>query len=371
MRLELGHSMAEDLDARTVPGVLWQVDQAALRCVACGHRCRLLPGRRGVCQVRFNRDGELRVPFGYVSGAQCDPVEKKPFFHLLPGSTAFTFGMLGCNFRCSFCQNWFTSQTLRDEAAGGRLQPATVAQLVSAARRAEARLMVSSYNEPLITAEWAVAVFRAAREAGLLCAFVSNGHATPEAIEYLQPWLAACKVDLKCFRDKGYRTVGGRLERVTDTIRRLHRAGLWVEVVTLIVPGFNDDPRELRDLAAFLASVSPELPWHVTAFHPDYRLQDARPTSAEDLAQAAAIGREAGLHFVYAGNLPGRVGSAEDTFCPGCGSLLVERRGFRVTTNRLDPGGMCPKCGRAIAGIWDELAVRRLRNGVSATASLC
>lgn len=363
--------MTEDLDARTVPGVLWLPEKDAVRCVACGHRCRLAPGRRGVCQVRFNRDGALRVPFGYVAGAQCDPVEKKPFFHLLPGSTALTFGMLGCDFHCAFCQNWSTSQVLRDDAARGRLQPTTPEQLVGAAHRAGARLVVSSYNEPLITAEWAVAVFQAAREAGLLCAFVSNGNATPEVLDYLRPWLAAYKVDLKCFRDKGYRAVGGRLDRVTDSIQRLHRLGIWVEVVTLIVPGYNDDPDELQDLAAFLASVSPDLPWHVTAFHPDYRLQEPRPTSVEDLVRAAAIGREAGLNFVYAGNLPGRVDRAEDTFCPGCGALLVERRGFTVTANRLEPDGACPKCGHNVPGIWDEIGARRLRTGLPAgTASL-
>lgn len=344
--------VATRLDRHTVVGRLWRTEDGKVRCVACGHRCLIAPGRRGICKVRFNEAGELRVPFGYVAGAACDPIEKKPFFHVLPGSVALTFGMLGCDFHCSYCQNWFTSQALRDDAASTRMEAATPEQLVSAARREGARLLVSSYNEPLITAEWAAAVFERAKPAGLLCAFVSNGNATPEALDFLQPWLSAYKVDLKGFNDRRYRTLGGTLAHVTDTIRMVHARGLWLEVVTLLVPGFNDDPAELRDLTCFIASVSPDIPWHVTAFHPDYKLTDPRATSVSDLLRAAEIGAEAGLRFVYAGNLPGQTGEWENTRCPGCGETLVRRRGFRVLENRVLTDGSCPRCARLLPGIW-------------------
>jgi pyruvate formate lyase activating enzyme len=345
--------LAEVLDRHTVPGRLWRAEDGKVRCLACGHRCLIAPGRRGVCKVRFNRDGELRVPFGYVAGVACDPVEKKPFFHVLPGSDALTFGMLGCDFHCAYCQNWITSQALRDDAALAPIQPATPEQLVAAARRYGARLMVSSYNEPLITAEWAAAVFAAARPAGLLCAFVSNGNATPEALDFLQPWLAAYKVDLKGFNDRRYRSLGGTLAAVTETIRQVHARGLWLEVVTLLVPGFNDDEAELRDLTQFLASVSPDIPWHVTAFHPDYRMTEPRPTRVADLIRAAEIGAAAGLRFVYAGNLPGRVGEWENTRCPHCARTLVRRHGFAVLENLLVTGNRCPGCGALVPGLWN------------------
>ncbi|MBM3878251.1 MAG: AmmeMemoRadiSam system radical SAM enzyme [Verrucomicrobia bacterium] len=346
--------LAEVLDGRTVVGRLWRAEGERLRCVACGHRCLIPEGRRGICKVRFNAGGQLRVPFGYVAGAACDPVEKKPFFHVYPGSGALTFGMLGCDFHCSYCQNWITSQALRDVAAESRIQATTPERLVAAAQRQGARLMVSSYNEPLITAEWAAAIFERAAAAGLLCAFVSNGNATAEALDFLQPWLSACKVDLKSFRDRTYRSLGGTLAQVTETIRLVHARGLWLEVVTLLVPDFNDDEQELRDLARFLASVSPDIPWHVTAFHPDYRMTEPRSTQVNDLLRAAEIGAGEGLRFVYAGNLPGRVGRWEDTRCPGCGERLIARHGFVVQAYRMTGAGQCPKCHRSIPGRWPE-----------------
>ena len=181
--------MAEVLDRHTVVGSLWRAEGGRVRCLACGHRCLIAPGRRGVCRVRFNRDGQLRVPFGYVAGLQSDPVEKKPFFHVYPGADALTFGMMGCDFHCAYCQNWITSQALRDDASRAPIQALTPEQLVAAGRRLGSRLVVSSYNEPLITAEWAVAIFQQARAAGLACAFVSNGNATPEAMDLLCPWI--------------------------------------------------------------------------------------------------------------------------------------------------------------------------------------
>ncbi len=347
--------LGEILDRMTAPGELVEPQAGgAVRCFACGHRCLVKPGRRGICQVRFNREGELRVPWGYVGAAQVDPIEKKPFSHVLPGSDALTIGMLGCDFHCGYCQNWLTSQALRDpdsEAAIGSIQPISAARLVRYAVLNGCSTIVSSYNEPLITAEWAVEIFKEAKANGLQCAFVSNGNATEEALRYLRPYLSAYKVDLKTMQDKNYRKLGGVLQHVLDTIQSAHALGLWVEVVTLVVPGFNDSPAELWEAARFLAGVSVDIPWHVTAYHPDYKM-DAPPTTAASLRQAAEIGQEAGLHYVYAGNLPGRVGSYEDTLCPSCGALLVKRRGYVVEGYYLTAGGACPQCGSAIGGIW-------------------
>lgn len=345
-------TLAEALDRHTVVGTLWRAENGHVRCVACGHRCRIAEGRRGICKVRFNQGGQLRVPFGYVAGAQCDPVEKKPFYHVYPGSTALTFGMLGCDFHCSYCQNWVTSQALRDPASRAPIEVVTPAQLVAAGRRANARLAVSSYNEPLITAEWAVAVFQHAKAAGMACAFVSNGNATAEALDFLQPWIVAYKIDLKGFNDQRYRTLGGTLDCVLESIRMVHARGLWLEVVTLLVPGFNDHEAELRDLAQFLASVSRDIPWHVTAFHPDYKLTGPPATTPAQLIRAVEIGAAAGLRFVYAGNAPGRVGRWEDTLCPQCHETLISRQGFWVRSYRLTAEGKCPKCGTAIPGLW-------------------
>src|SRR6266853_4483368 len=227
-------ALAVRLDRHTTLGTLCKTEGNRIRCFACAHRCLIGEGRRGICKVRFNQGAQLRVPFGYVAALQCDPVEKKPFFHVHPGSDALTFGMMGCDFHCPYCQNWVTSQALRDEASLAPIQPVSADELVAAAGRSGARLVVSSYNEPLITAEWAVAVFEKAREQGFLCAFVSNGNATPEALDFLRPWIVAYKVDLKSFEEKHYRQLGGTLAQVTETIRMVRDRGLWLEVVTLV-----------------------------------------------------------------------------------------------------------------------------------------
>jgi pyruvate formate lyase activating enzyme len=346
-------ALAATLDARTAVGTLWRAEGERIRCVACGHRCLIAEGRRGVCKVRFNQRGQLRVPFGYVAGGLAsDPVEKKPFFHVHPGSKALTFGMLGCDFHCAYCQNWVTSQSLRDPAAGAPMLEFTPRQIVQSARRSHARLIVSSYNEPLITAEWAVAVFREARPAGLACAFVSNGNLTAEALDFVRPWIVACKIDLKGFDDRRYRQLGGTLENVCRGIRMVHERGPWLEVVTLVVPGFNDTEAELREIAKFLVSVNRDIPWHVTAFHPDYRLSVPPATTARQVMRAAEIGVEEGLNFVYVGNVPGQAGNWENTYCPGCRELLIERTGYMIRGCRITGDGACPKCGKAIPGIW-------------------
>jgi pyruvate formate lyase activating enzyme len=227
----------------------------------------------------------------------------------------------------------------------------SASEIVRLAVERGARIVTSTYNEPLITSEWAVEVFREAVAKGLVCSFVSNGNGTPEVLEYLRPWVSLYKVDLKSFRDRSYRELGGTLERVLWTIRALHEQGFWLEIVTLVVPGFNDSDEELREIARFLVSVSPDIPWHVTAFHQDYKMTAPDDTAVPTLLRAAEIGAREGLRFVYAGNLPGQVDRWENTWCPGCGALLVERRGFRVIQNRLADGS-CPDCRRAIPGFW-------------------
>ena len=351
-------TLAEVLDSLTVEGRLYEkLEGGKVRCLACGHRCVINPGRRGVCKVRFNRDGKLMVPWGYVAGLQADPIEKKPFYHFMPGTDALTFGMLGCDMHCPFCQNWLTSQALRDpasEIAGRFIRRATPEDLVQLALEHGASTIASSYNEPLITIEWAADIFRLAKTRGLKTVFVSNGHATPEALDFLKPWLDGYKVDLKTMDAKAYRKLGGNLERVLETIRRAHTLGFWVEVVTLVIPGYNDSVEMLMDMARFIASVSPDIPWHVTAFHPDYQMTDVPPTPAETLLKAAEIGEEARLHFVYAGNLPGRVHTYEDTRCPQCGATLIKRYGYLLQEYRITGEGTCPRCGAPVPGVWPE-----------------
>jgi len=338
-------------------GELWErIDDRRIRCHACGHCCPISEGHAGVCQVRFHRDGKLYVPWGYVQTVQCDPIEKKPFFHVRPGAAALSFGMLGCDLHCAYCQNWVTSQAIRNPRAVASRQPATPRQLVRMALRDGAGVVVSTYNEPLITAEWAVEIFRHAKAAGLMTGFVSNGNATPQVLAYLRPWVDLYKVDLKCWDDRHYRQLGGRMQPILDSLRRIHEMGFWLEVVTLIVPGFNDADEELQRIAGYLAGISRDIPWHVSAFHPAYQMEGPPATPAATLIRAAHIGRQAGLRYVYAGNLPGQVGDLENTRCPQCRRLLVERRGYRIVSNQLDGAGNCPACRAPIPGRWSDSA---------------
>lgn len=360
-------SIGEVLDTLTVEGTLYEkLEDRAVRCFACGHRCVIREGRRGICQVRFNEGGELRVPHGYVAALQSDPIEKKPFFHVLPSANALTFGMLGCDFHCGYCQNWLTSQAMRDPASDvsvNYIRTISPQSMMDLARKTNASVMVSSYNEPLITSEWAVEIFKEAKAAGLMCAYVSNGNNTPEVMEYLAPYLSAYKVDLKCMQDKNYRKLGGVLQNTLDGIKRAHDLGLWVEIVTLTIPGFNDSNEELWDAARFIAGISQDIPWHVTAFHKDYKMTDREDTDAKTLQRAADIGREAGLRFVYAGNLPGRAGDYEDTFCPSCSFRLVRRRGYVIREYHVTGEGNCPQCGGKVPGIWPPHPSQVVLNG--------
>lgn len=337
------------------PGWLFEEADGALRCTACGQRCLIRPGKRGICQMRVNKNGQLQVPWGYVAAANVDPIEKKPFMHFLPGSSALTFGMLGCNFHCDFCQNWVSSQALRDPASESSLryiQEISPRDLARFAVNSGAQIIASSYNEPLITTEWAIEIFKTAKDNGLKCVYVSNGFATPEALLALQPYLDGYKIDLKTMTDEKYRSLGGNLQVVQDTIQRAHDLGMWVEVVTLVIPDFNDSNEELWDTARYLSTISRDIPWHVTAFYPTYKHLGVDRTSADTIQRAAEIGQEAGLRYVYAGNLPGRVGSLENTYCPHCQTLLIERTGYALKQISITNEGTCPHCGEKIAGVW-------------------
>jgi pyruvate formate lyase activating enzyme len=352
------NSLKQMLHQHSVPAaeaLIERKENGAIQCFACGHRCNVLPGRDGVCRVRFNDNGKLLVPHGYVGALACDPIEKKPFFHVLPGSDALTFGMLGCDYHCGYCQNWVTSQMLRDPKAAVPPRLCTPKQLVDLATQNRAPVVASSYNEPLITSEWAVAVFKEARSRGLRCAYISNGNGTPQVLDFLRPHVDAYKVDLKTFNPKHYRELGGVMENVLDTIKMLKERNFWIEIVTLVIPTFNDNPDEMKQMADFIASVDPLIPWHVTAFHPDYKMtEDYRHTRVDDLMRIVEFGKSAGIQYIYPGNLPGQVGEWENTRCHHCNATLIERVGFRVKKNRMNADGLCPDCLKPVPGIWGQ-----------------
>ncbi len=348
-------TLREVVDENVREGVLYEkLDRNRVRCFACGHCCPIPDGQPGVCKVRYNRGGTLYVPWGYVGGVQCDPIEKKPFFHAYPGALAYSFGMLGCDLHCAYCQNWVTSQALRDPRAVSQPLSASPKGLVKEAINLGAKVLVSTYNEPLITAEWAVEIFKEAKSAGLITGFVSNGNATPQVLEYLRPWIDLYKVDLKSFDDQHYHELGGRIGPILDTICRLYEMKVWVEIVTLLIPGFNDSSDELQKLAEFLAGISQDIPWHITAYHHDYKMNDHRNTNADDLMRVAEIGKAAGLRYVYAGNLPRQVSDLENTYCHVCSTLLIERDAYFIKDYRLTKNGSCPSCGTAVPGRWAE-----------------
>jgi len=274
---------------------------------------------------------------------------------VLPGSDALTFGMLGCDYHCGYCQNWVTSQMLRDPKAVAGAKLTSPSQLVDIAIQHRAPVVASSYNEPLITSEWAVAIFKEAKARGLKCAYISNGNGTPQVLDFIRPYVEAYKVDLKTFDPKHYRELGGVMENVTETIRNLKQRGFWVEIVTLVVPGFSDAEDDLKRMADFIASVDPLMPWHMTAFHPDYKMTDGyRQTTASDLLKIVSYGQAAGLKYMYPGNLPGQVGEWENTRCHHCNATVIRRYGFLVQQCRVGADGLCPDCRKPIPGIWGK-----------------
>jgi pyruvate formate lyase activating enzyme len=346
-------SLDNVLKEHIVEGVLYEkLDNNKVRCFACGHLCTLTEGKPGICKIRFNEGGTLYVPRGYVGALKCDPVEKKPFFHAFPGSLALSFGMLGCDYHCAYCQNWVTSQALRDPVAGAPPMLVSPQEIVQLAKEYKAKIMTSTYNEPLITSEWAMEIFKEAKKEGLVCSYVSNGNGTLQVLDYIRPYVDLYKVDLKTFNKDHYLHLGGKLENVLKTIELLKEKGFWVEVVTLTIPGYNDSDEELTNIAKFIVGVDPNIPWHITAFHPDYKMTDNESTPIKTLIRGCEIGRYAGLKFCYAGNLPGEVGNWENTYCPSCNYLLVERYGFYIRQNNITHS-KCPKCQKTIPGVWE------------------
>lgn len=329
--------------------MLWEkLDGDRVHCFLCAHHCHINEGKKGICRVRRNRGGVLYAQtYGRIVAEHVDPVEKKPLYHFYPGSSAYSISALGCNFRCLWCQNWEISQEPREEhlVFGEETPPGNV---VAAAVRARCRSIAYTYTEPTMFTEYALDCARPAREAGLANVYVTNGFMTPEMLDAFYPYLNAANVDLKAFRDDTYRDrIGGKLQPVLDSLLKMKRQGIWVEVTTLVIPGVNDSETELCDIARFVADeLGPETPWHVSRFFPTYKLVDAPPTPLETLRQAEEIGRLAGLRYVYVGNAR----ENGDTVCHACGHLLIRRYGFTVVTNEVR-NGCCPVCGAAVAGV--------------------
>ncbi len=322
-----------------------------VRCHLCHHRCVISEGRRGICAVRENRGGTLQtLVFGKVIARHVDPIEKKPLFHFLPGSLSYSIATVGCNFKCRFCQNADIAQLPADRRGLIVGDAVTPREIVTDASRQRCASIAFTYTEPTVFFELAYETARLAREEGIRSVFVTNGYMTPEAVEMIAPCLDAANVDLKAFSDETYRHYcGARLEPVKETLREMKARGIFLEVTTLIVPGMNDDMAELRRLAAFIAAdLGPETPWHISRFHPTYRLTDRPPTPLETLLEARRVGLDAGLRYVYTGNVPGEEG--EGTYCYRCGKLLVDRMGFFIRRNRI-ANGRCPDCGTAIDGV--------------------
>jgi len=327
-----------------------RLDEKKVRCFLCAHHCVIKEGKRGICSVRENRDGTLySLVYGRVISMNIDPIEKKPLFHFLPGSTSFSIATVGCNFRCEHCQNNEISQYPKEHEGEIMGQPATPEAVVEAAGRNGCKSISYTYTEPTIFFEFAYDCAKLAHQKGIRNVFVSNGYTGPEAAKAIAPYLDGNNIDLKG-GDEFYKKIcGARLDPVKETIRLMKALGVWVEVTTLIIPDYNDSEKDMRDIAEFLSSVDPSMPWHVTQFYPTYRILDKPRTPVKTLRRAREIGFEAGLKYVYEGNVPGEGG--ENTYCPDCKKLLIHRFGFSIGENTIKDG-TCPKCGHNIKGVW-------------------
>jgi pyruvate formate lyase activating enzyme len=320
-------------------------------CLLCHHRCSISPSNYGICGVRQNRDGKLQtLVYGEVIAAHVDPIEKKPLFHFLPGTMSFSVATIGCNFRCSFCKNWQISQQTKgrgETLPSDFLSPESV---VKAALDYGCQSLSFTYTEPTVFFEYAFDTARLAHESGLRNVFVTNGYMTPEALEVIHPFLDGCNVDLKSFREEFYRRMcRARLEPVLESIRLMKRLGIWIEITTLVVPGQNDSDEELAEIAAFISQVSPDIPWHISRFHPDHTYMESEPTPVETLRKAQAIGQKNGLRFIYIGNI---WGESEDTHCPFCSHPIIRRKGFDVRSIEINHSS-CAFCGRTIVGVFE------------------
>jgi len=323
-----------------------------VRCLLCNHRCLIADGKRGLCCVRENNDGTLySLVYERPISAHVDPIEKKPFFHFLPGSKAFSIATVGCNFRCLHCQNHEISQLSKEKAdiTGKRV---SCEEIVSMALQYNCASISYTYTEPTIFFEYAYDTAKIAHTKGLKNNFVTNGYMTVEALDMIAPYLDGANVDLKSFSEEFYKTVcGAKLKPVLQSIQKMKDLGIWVEVTTLIIPTLNDSEEEWRGIARFIHSISPEIPWHVSAFYPTYKLLDKPRTSPETIRQARKIGLEEGLRYVYTGNIPGEEG--ENTACYHCNNALIRRWGYQIAENSVTKG-KCPHCGTPIAGVWHE-----------------
>ncbi len=328
------------------------MDQERVRCHLCSHECIIKNGAKGICGVRENQGGTLvSLVYGKVIATHCDPIEKKPLFHFLPGTRSHSIATVGCNFRCLFCQNADISQMPHDHnrIMGQDMSPE---EIVRAAKDTRSATIAYTYTEPTIYFELALDTARIAATQGIKNVFVSNGYMTEACLEAIYPDLHAANVDLKAFTDRFYKEqCGAKLEPVLKTLETMKRMGIWLEVTTLLIPGLNDSPEELKDMARFLVNLDPDIPWHISRFHPTYRLNHLPSTPPDRIRKARDIGYEAGLHYVYTGNLPGDEG--EKTFCHGCGERLIDRFGFAISKMTLD-GNCCPKCRQPIPGVWNH-----------------
>lgn len=322
-------------------------------CRLCHHHCHISSGRRGLCGVRENRDGVLySLVYGKVVAEHIDPIEKKPLFHFQPASSSYSISTVGCNFRCEHCQNYEISQYPHTHGADIAGHPRTPQAIVEAAEGAGCRSISYTYVEPTIFYEFASDCAILARQRGLKNVFVSNGFMGHEVTRALAGVLDGINIDIKAFTEKFYKQVcKARLAPVLENVRLMHDLGVWVEITTLLIPGWNDSEDELRDIARFIKGVDPGMPWHVTAFHPTYKMLDRLPTPPRLLQKAREIGCEEGLRFVYNGNIPGAGG--ENTLCPACKAVLIERLGFRIAENHLGDDGRCTSCGERLEGVWE------------------
>ncbi len=328
---------------------LFTTDGTTVRCTACSHHCTIAPGRKGICAVRENKDGALQLlVYGTAVGLHADPIEKKPLYHFLPGTQALSFGTVGCNFRCSFCQNWDLSQASKHGAYFGDEHPPE--ELVQLAEQAGCASIAYTYNEPTIFIEYARDTAKLAHARGLKNLFVSNGYETEEALAFIEPYLDAINIDLKAFTDAFYRKhCGARLQPVLDTIRRVAKTNIWLEITTLIIPGLNDSDEELRHIARFIASIDPAIPWHLSRFYPHHQLRTTAPTPLATLERAWHIGTAAGLQHVYLGNAPDADERYTASFCPRCGAKLLTHPPASPATFT----GRCPSCDTKINGVWN------------------
>lgn len=327
-----------------------KLENEKVHCFLCSHHCKIEPSFFGICGVRQNINGSLFThAYGGVIAESVDPIEKKPLFNFLPGSTSYSIATVGCNFRCGFCQNWQISQVSSKNQVGVWRKEMTASKIVENAKEFNCQSISFTYSEPTMFFEYAFETARIAKEKGIHTVFVTNGYATEQAIEIIGPYLSACNVDLKSFRNDFYSKVcQARLSPVLDSLKRIKKAGIWLEITTLIIPGENDSDRELNEIAEFIAGLGTDTPWHVSRFFPNYEFTDHPPTPVSTINRAVRIGETYGLKFIYPGNLSSEV----ETKCPHCNSLLISRDGYNVKVNNLS-AGKCPSCSESIPGIYN------------------